>query len=120
MTLRIRIESRGLPCVSADSKRFKRHALPGQLSGNIYRGQVWTTCRDALRFLCLFVFFVASKTRAERGLFSSHDETQEDTKQYEERAGRFVDQIWVDGTVCCMENMQRCLAIFVSLRVFCG
>ena len=30
--------------------------------------------------LCLFVFFVASKTQAARGLFSSHKETQEDTK----------------------------------------
>jgi hypothetical protein len=39
-------------------------------------------------FLCLFVFFVASKTRAARGLFSSHKVTQEDTKKYEERAGR--------------------------------
>ncbi len=31
-------------------------------------------------FLCLFVFFVANKTRAARGLFFSHKETQEDTK----------------------------------------
>ena len=41
---------------------------------------VWTKCRDVPRFLCLFVFFVASKTRAARGLFSSHKETREDTK----------------------------------------
>ena len=44
------------------------------------------------KFLCLFVFFVADKTRAARGLFSSHKETQEDTEKYEERAGPFKSE----------------------------
>ena len=48
--------------------------------------RVRATCRDALRFLCLFVFFVASKNANCAWLFSSHKETQEDTKKYEERA----------------------------------
>jgi hypothetical protein len=60
--------------------RFKRIAWSVQLWGYIYRSHVWTTCRDALKFLCLFVFFVAGKTRAARGLFFSHKETQEDTR----------------------------------------
>ena len=37
------------------------------------------------------MFFVAGKTRAARGLFFSHKETQEDTKKYEERAGRLCN-----------------------------
>ena len=65
--------------------------VPFVIRSLVIPGHVWTTCRDALRFLCLFVFFVAGKTRAARGLFFSHKETQEDTKKYEEHAGRLCN-----------------------------